>query len=270
MKVGVFDSGVGGLSVLRSLLRANLFEEVVYYGDTARVPYGSKSVETIRQFSLEAVEFFCECGGEKWQKMCYEFSENSNLCENTKSPIDLLVVACNTVSATAIEQMRARAPFGVVGVIEAGVARAVEVLKKDAKILVIATKATVASGAYEAGLKAAGFSSVFSLATPLFVPLVEEGVLGGALLKSAFHHYFDGLGFEPDAVILGCTHFPFLSEALQEFFGEKTRLIHSGEAMVAYLKANFTFGEFAGQTRTRFYASSDLKTLEKRAREWLL
>ncbi len=249
MKIGVFDSGVGGLSVLGALLGARLFDHVIYYGDTARVPYGNKARDTIVKFSLEAVDFFNARG------------------------IDLLVVACNTVSATALEAMRERARFAVFGVIEAGVARARSAgLAADDEILVLATKATVASRAYDNALAAAGFTRVRSLATGLFVPMVEEGIVGGELVRAAFAHYFAGLA-TPRAVILGCTHFPFLSAALGEYFGGGVRLIHSGEAMVEFLRGRAELagrlGGVGGEPKVEFHASSDVEGLKDFARRWI-
>ena len=123
MKIGVFDSGVGGLSVLKSLLDSKLFSEIIYYGDTARVPYGNKDKATIIRFSLECVEFFIP------------------------HKIDLLIVACNTVSAYALESMQKIAPFPIIGVVESGVLSVSnKIYNKNAKILIIATKATIESG----------------------------------------------------------------------------------------------------------------------------
>ena len=151
MRVGVFDSGVGGLSVLKSLYEANLFEEIIYYGDTARVPYGVKDKETIIKFCLEALEFF------------------------KSFKIDMLIIACNTASAYALETLRARADFPIYGVIEAGVRATCKNLEdKDKEILVIATKATINSRQYQINLEKEGFTRVKALATGLFVPMVEE------------------------------------------------------------------------------------------------
>ncbi|EJA8516986.1 glutamate racemase [Campylobacter upsaliensis] len=245
MRVGVFDSGVGGLSVLKSLYEANLFEEIIYYGDTARVPYGVKDKETIIKFCLEALEFF------KFFK------------------IDMLIIACNTASAYALEALRARADFPIYGVIEAGVRATCKNLEdKDKEILVIATKATINSRQYQINLEKEGFTRVKALATGLFVPMVEEGIFEGEFLKSAFLHYFKDVK-SPDALILACTHFPLLSKALSEFFGSKTRLIHSGEAIVEFLRENSHFKLLDKRANLRFYASSDIKSLEKTAKIWL-
>ncbi|EAH7072089.1 glutamate racemase [Campylobacter upsaliensis] len=245
MRIGVFDSGVGGLSVLKSLYEANLFEEIIYYGDTARVPYGVKDKETIIKFCLEALEFF------------------------KSFKIDMLIIACNTASAYALEALRARADFPIYGVIEAGVRATCKNLEdKDKEILVIATKATINSRQYQINLEKEGFTRVKALATGLFVPMVEEGIFEGEFLKSAFLHYFKDVK-SPDALILACTHFPLLSKALSEFFGSKTRLIHSGEAIVEFLRENSRLKFLDKRANLRFYASSDIKSLEKTAKIWL-
>ena len=170
MKIGVFDSGVGGLSVLKSLIGAKLFSEIIYYGDTARVPYGNKDKATITRFSLEAVEFFLP------------------------HKIDMLIVACNTASAYALDKMQKIAPFPVIGVVEAGILSLSNKIKnKKDSILIIATKATIKSGIYERKLRKMGYENITSLQTGLFVPLVEEGVFEGEVLESVMRHYFDSL-----------------------------------------------------------------------------
>lgn len=246
MKVGVFDSGVGGLSVLKSLIKAQLFDELIYYGDTARVPYGVKDRDTIVRFSLEAVDFFAPF------------------------KLDMLIIACNTVSAWALRELRAKCEFPVLGVIDAGVLAVNSALSdKSSEILVLGTKATIKSQQYQKRLLKAGFTRVNALATGLFVPMVEEGIFSGALVEAAFWHYFKALSKKPDALILGCTHFPLLSEALQKFFGAKTRLIHSGEAITAQVKNEFNLKNLHKKTRVKFYASADVKALKNTAKIWL-
>lgn len=145
MRAGVFDSGVGGLSVLKSLINAKLFKEIIYYGDTARVPYGVKDKQTIVQFSLEALDFFAP------------------------HHIDILIVACNTVSAYALEEMQAKCSIPIVGVIEPGVLAVQNKLTDtDSQILIIATRATIASSQYETRLRNIGFWNLTSLAFWIF------------------------------------------------------------------------------------------------------
>ena len=163
MRVGIFDSGIGGVSVLKSLLQAKLFEEIIYYGDTARVPYGTKDRETIITYSLEALDFF------------------------SPYKIDLLIIACNTVSAYALEILREKAPYPVIGVIEAGVLAVQNKLpNKEDSILILATEATTNSQVYPNALSALGYKNIQSIATTLFVPLVEEGIYEGEILQSTF------------------------------------------------------------------------------------
>ena len=290
MKIGVFDSGVGGLSVLKSLIEARFFDEIIYYGDTARVPYGVKDKDTIVRFSLEALEFF------------------------KPFKIDMLIVACNTVSAYALRALRQNASFPVLGVIDAGVLAVQNALKdKNSQILVLGTRATIASRQYQKRLMKVGFRRIEALATGLFVPMVEEGIFEGELVQSAFEHYFKPLNLKLnsalktnlsgenlankgrnsrtlgkssksnatlsdfgeakdlniDALILGCTHFPLLSKALQGYFGDKTKLIHSGDAIVSQLQSEFKLKRKKIISKVKFYASSDIKALKKTAKSWL-
>lgn len=245
MRVGVFDSGIGGLTVVKSLLEHNLFEEIIYYGDTARVPYGVKDRNTIIRYGLEAVEFF------------------------KNFDIDLLIVACNTVSAYALDEMRAQAPFDIVGVVEPGILAAKNALNNiEADILVLGTKATVGSGTYQSLLSAHGYRNVEAKATGLFVPIVEEGLFEGEVLRSTMHHYFSECK-RPDAIILGCTHFPLISEAIGNYFENKALLIHSGEAIVEYLEAHYDVKENCEKTEVKFFASENPDSLKAIASKWL-
>jgi glutamate racemase len=245
MKVGVFDSGIGGLTVVKSLLEHQLFSEIIYFGDTARVPYGSKDKNTIIRYAIEAVEFF----------------KNFEL--------DMIIVACNTVSAYALQEMRESAKVPVVGVVEAGVLATANAIKEpSANILIIGTNATVNSKAYENALTALAFTNLHAKATPLFVQLVEESILKGKILEAAFEHYFSELQ-TPDALILGCTHFPLIAEALKDYFGEKTIMIHSGDAIVEHLMQSFNFDVKFPEPKLKFFASENPDALKKIANEWL-
>jgi len=245
MKVGVFDSGIGGLSVVKSLLEHQLFEEIIYFGDTARVPYGSKDKNTIIRYAIEAVEFF----------------KNFEL--------DMIIVACNSVSAYALSEMRESATCPVVGVIEAGILATSNALtKKDAQILVLGTKATVNSQVYTQGLQRLGFKHLHSIATTLFVPLVEEEIYSGEILEATFKHYFQNIQ-TPDIVILGCTHFPLIAEALSNYFGEETVLVHSGEAIVEYLERNYNIQKYENTPSLKFFASENPEALREIAAKWL-
>lgn len=246
MKIGVFDSGIGGLSVVKSMLEHKLFKEIVYYGDTARVPYGTKDKNTIIRYGIEAVEFF----------------KNFDL--------DMIIVACNTVSAYALDEMRESAECPVIGVVEAGILACKNSLEdKDSDILILGTKATVRSQAYESGLKDLGFTNLNAKATGLFVPLVEEDIFSGEIIDATFKHYFSNVIKSPDALILGCTHFPLLEDELQKYFGDKTKLIHSGEAIVEHLEEQFKFDKNHPETSLKFFASENPEALKKVAHNWL-
>lgn len=245
MKVGVFDSGIGGLTVVKSLLQNKLFEEIIYFGDTARVPYGIKDKTTIIRYAIEAVEFF----------------KNFEL--------DLIIVACNTVSAHALDEMREVSDCPVIGVVEAGILATSNALKdKNSNILILGTKATINSKAYEIGLKEKGFNNLQAKATGLFVPIVEEEIYSGEILEATFKHYFDTLK-KPDAIILGCTHFPLISDAIQNYFGKDTILIHSGDAIVEQLELDFKFTTKYETTKLEFFASENPEALKNVAKQWL-
>ena len=246
MKIGVFDSGIGGLSVVKSMLEHELFQEIIYYGDTARVPYGTKDKNTIIRYGIEAIEFF----------------KNFEL--------DLIIVACNTVSAYALNEMRESASCPVIGVVEAGVLAVNNSLKdKNSNILILGTNATIASQAYEIGLIENSFLNINAKATGLFVPLVEEEIFSGPILDETFKHYFRDTKNSPDAVILGCTHFPLIADALQNYFGIKTKLIHSGEAIVQDLEKKFNFHNKYKNPKLKFFASENPDALKLIAKKWL-
>jgi glutamate racemase len=245
MRVGVFDSGVGGLSVVKSLMKSRLFSEIIYYGDTARVPYGTKDTNTVIRYSLEALEFF------------------SNF------EIELMIVACNSATAAALPTLQQEAPFAVYGVIEPGVI-AVENLElsKDENILVIGTQATIRSNKYQSMLQDRGYGSISAIATPLLVPLVEEGIKDSKILTPVFNHYFSSIP-KPKVIILGCTHFPLLMDELKAYFNEST-LIHSGDAIVEYLKRqNLQENATIERTQLTLFASENAHKLKEVAANWI-
>lgn len=211
--VGVFDSGVGGLTVLREVRRLLPGEDLVYFGDTARVPYGNKSAETVRGYAEEIVSFLLERG------------------------VKAVVAACNTVSATALDHLRRRFPqVPIFGVIEPGVERALAV-SRNRRIAVIGTTATVRSGAYGKALKARERRvTVFEKACPLFVPLVEEGWERHAVARLVAREYLEELkARRPDTLVLGCTHYPLLKEVIGGVMGPKVTLVDSAEEMARTL-----------------------------------
>ncbi len=210
LPIGIFDSGVGGLTVYRALHNRLPNEHFIYLGDTARVPYGTKSMETVERYAIENSRFLASRG------------------------IKMLVVACNTASALALPKIREKIGLDVVGVIGPGGRKAVEITRDipNAKIGVIATEATVASNAYfEAIRRASGSAEVLQAACPLFVPLAEEGWIGEAETYSIAAKYLAKMTeFAPDALVLGCTHYPILRSVIQQTVGENVKLVDSGEA----------------------------------------
>lgn len=210
LPIGIFDSGVGGLTVYRALHDRLPSEHFIYLGDTARVPYGTKSLATVERYAIENSQFLASRG------------------------IKLLVVACNTASALALPKIREKIGLDVVGVIGPGGRKAVELTKgkERPKIGVIATEATVASNAYFEAIKRASDSAeVFQNGCPLFVPLAEEGWTGEPETYSIAAKYLEAMKkFRPDALVLGCTHYPILREVIQQTVGEDVKLIDSGEA----------------------------------------
>lgn len=210
LPIGIFDSGVGGLTVYRALHKRLPNERFVYLGDTARVPYGTKSLATVERYAIENSLFLASRG------------------------IKLLVVACNTASALALPAIRRAVKVGVVGVIGPGGRKAVEITRDrpNAKIGVIATEATVASNAYvEAIRRASDKAEVIQAACPLFVPLAEENWAGEDETFSIAAKYLARINdFAPDVLVLGCTHYPILRDVIAETVGPGVKLVDSGEA----------------------------------------
>lgn len=238
MRAGVFDSGIGGISVLKPILKAQLFEEVIYYGDTARVPYGGKDQKTIIRYALEALDFF------------------------KKQEIDILIIACNTVSAYALDILQNNANFPIIGVIDAGIKAVTNKIKdKNSQILILATQATTKSKAYPKALQALGYHNISSIATSLFVPFVEEGIYEGDFLFQCFNHYLSHISTPPQAIILGCTHYPFIAKALNQYFDSQSILIHSGEAIVEELR-RLKIPNSPQTTKLHFYSSENNNHLE--------
>lgn len=204
--IGVFDSGIGGLTVLQKIMEALPRESTVYLGDTARSPYGTKSVETVLRYSFENTDFLIEKG------------------------VKLVVVACNTSTAVALESLRENVSVPVIGVIEPGVNAALG-KTKNKKVGVIGTEATIQSGAYTRSLKALDPRvEVYSRACPLFVPLVEEGWLDNSVVKLTVESYLGSLKQSGiDTLILGCTHYPLLKKAVRRFMGREVQLVDSAE-----------------------------------------
>jgi glutamate racemase len=207
--IGVFDSGIGGLTVVRHLMSRLGNESIVYFGDTARVPYGSKSDDTVKRFAFEDTRFLLNHG------------------------VKLVVVACNTVSAVALDDLRSTFDVPFVGMIEPG-ARAAVRLSKKKKVGVIGTLGTVESRAYEKaiGLEDGSFK-VYATACPLLVPIAEEGWMSHPAAGVIAEEYLSGLRAKGlDVLVLGCTHYPVLRSVIQKAVGKGVALVDSGEEAV--------------------------------------
>ena len=236
--IGIFDSGVGGLTVVGKMQEMLPNEDLIYFGDTARVPYGTKSKETITKFSVENVEFLME--------------------HNVK----LVIVACNTASSLSLDFLKRCFKVPIIGVIEPGAREAVSATRNN-RIGVIGTHATVSSGAYEKAIaKISARYSVFMQACPLFVPLVEEGWEDKDVTNRVAQIYLSPLKDKKvDTLILGCTHYPILKKVLKKAVGKNVVLVDSAREVArgardildasGLLKASKTRGE------QRFFVSDE-------------
>lgn len=202
--VGVFDSGIGGLTVLKALLARLPGESFVYFGDTARVPYGTKSAETVLRFSRENVTFLLD------------------------QSVKFIVVACNTASASAVPRLQREFRIPILGVIEPG-ARAAVAASQSKRIGVIGTSGTIRSGAYQRAIKTLSSTAVVhTRACPLFVPFVEEGWVEGEVAQMVADTYLSELRSKDiDALVLGCTHYPLLRDVIGRAVGEGVTLVDS-------------------------------------------
>ncbi len=208
--IGVFDSGIGGMTVVRALMERLPFENIIYFGDTARVPYGIRSVETITEYATQIANFLL------------------------KQNVKLLIIACNTIASVANERIQEMSPVPVLDVIDAG-ARIAVAETRSKNVGVIGTPATINSNAYARAINRYDPEiRVFSQACPLFVPLVEEGWLDHPVTRLTAQEYLKPVIAERiDTLVLGCTHYPLLKPLLQEIVGEGIRLVDSAEAMAS-------------------------------------
>jgi glutamate racemase len=206
--IGVFDSGVGGLTVVRALMARLPSESILYFGDTARVPYGVKSVETIALYACQIAQFLLQ------------------------REVKLLIVACNTMAAVAHQAITELSPVPVLDVIDAG-ARLALAVTQSKRVGVIGTPATINSGAYNCAIHRLDPEvRIFSQTCPLFVPLVEEGWWEHRATRLIAEEYLKPLlDHDLDTLVLGCTHYPLLKPLLQEIVGDGIRLVDSAEAM---------------------------------------
>lgn len=212
--IGVFDSGVGGLTVVREIMRQLPSENVVYFGDTARVPYGSKSKQTVLKFSRQIVRFL--------------------MTKNVKA----IVFACNTASALALEDMRDEIKVPVVGVVRPGAKMAVE-MTKTKSVGVIGTDATIKSGIYTDYIRQLDHEvTVIGRSCPLFVPLVEEGLLEDRITDDMVDRYLSELKpYHVDSLVLGCTHYPLLMNPIKRYMGDSVTLVNPAYETAKELKS---------------------------------
>ncbi|MFC5529893.1 glutamate racemase [Cohnella yongneupensis] len=248
--IAVLDSGVGGLTVVKELMRQLPREKICYFGDTARTPYGPRLAEEVIAFTREIVDYLVQFDPK------------------------MIVIACNTATAVALEDIRCRVSLPVVGVIEPGARAAINLTNVD-RIGVIGTEGTIKSGAYELALKQLSpRAQVVSLACPSFVPLVENGIFRS---REAYRAVAEALqpmrSSDIDCLILGCTHYPFLAAPISEAMGNEVALVHSAEEtareIVSILRARNELADACATPVHHFFCSGDPEKFQYIARDWL-
>ena len=235
--IGIFDSGLGGLTILSALRRALPHENLIYFGDSANVPYGSKSKQTVTRFSLDIAHFL------------------------ESQHVKLIVVACNTASALALADLRKQCRVPVIGVIEPGAQKAVQTTK-NGRIAVLGTEATIKSNAYpKAILKKSARAKIIQQACPLFVPLVEENWANKPATRLVAQTYLAPvLKSRADTVILGCTHYPVLKKMIASILGPHVHLVDSADTLAQAAKVflqDHQQNETSGRGQLTVYASDD-------------
>ena len=253
--IGVFDSGFGGLTVLKALLELIPSADYIYFGDTARLPYGSKSVETVGRYAVEAAHFLESHGAL------------------------MLVIACNTATALALDRIMAAAHVPVVGVIESGAAAAA-VASRNHKVVVIGTEATVSSHAYRKALEERGLQAR-EKACPLLVPLVEEGWVEHSVTEQVARIYLgeafaDGF-HDADTMVLGCTHYPLLKPLLRRVAPDHVSIVDSAESTARAVSAHFqellpdsnSVEERRSAPRLKFFATDSTEKFRRLGQRFL-
>jgi glutamate racemase len=253
--IGVFDSGFGGLTVLKALLEVSPAADYQYFGDTARLPYGSKSVETVARYAVEAAQFLESQG------------------------VQMLVIACNTATALALDRITSAAHVPVVGVVEPG-AEAAASATRNKKIVVVGTEATVSSHAYRKALEGRGLQAR-EKACPLLVPLVEEGWVEHAVTEQVARIYLaeaftDGF-HDADVMVLGCTHYPLLKPLLRRVAPPHVRIVDSAESTAHAVAAHLQQllppppkdEERRAAPRLKFYATDSVEKFRRLGQRFL-
>lgn len=236
LPIGVFDSGVGGLTVAKEIMNQLPNEKIIYFGDTARVPYGNKSKETVTAYSRQIVRFLMSKG------------------------VKAIVVACNTASAFALETIRHEIDIPIIGVVKPGARTAAETTE-NGRIGVIGTEGTIKSGIYSEFLKEISpKAQVFGQACPLFVPLVEEGWADDSVTEEVVRRYLsDLLCKDVDTVVLGCTHYPLLRRVIAKVAGDKVKLVNpafeSARELRRVLKENDLLNDEKSSLHHQFFVS---------------
>lgn len=242
--IGIFDSGLGGLTVFKEIKKLLPAEDIVYFGDTARVPYGTKSRQTVIKFSVQNADFLVSLN------------------------VKMIIVACNTSSSFSLPVLKKRYKIPVIGVIEPGARKAAGVTKKM-KVGVIGTKATVSSNVYEKEIKKINPKiKIISASCPLFVPLVEEGWLKEDVTKKIARQYLNSLKKENiDTIVLGCTHYPLLKSTIRGVLGGDVRLIDSATqtamAVKKIINEKNIYNQRKGRGKYRFYVSDEPELFRK-------
>lgn len=246
--IGIFDSGIGGLTVLGEVEKLMPNENIVYFGDTARVPYGNKSELTIKKFSVENILFLLQ------------------------AKVKMVVVACNSSSALALDYLNDIFRIPIIGVIEAGINKALAVT--SGKIGIIGTKATIESKVYQKNItKKNRKIKIFSKSCPLFVPLVEEGLVGGKITEKVVEMYLEDFKKKKiDTIILGCTHYPLLKKEIAKYL-QGVAIVDSAQEVANYAKEVLDHFELANEKRSKvnkkLYLSDESKNFSKFAKLFL-
>jgi len=243
--IGVFDSGVGGLTVFREIARALPHHSLIYLGDSARVPYGTKSAETVTRYSLQAASHLLDRG------------------------IGMLVVACNTATAAALPALQERLPIPVIGVVEPGARAAVE--RTRGRVGVIATEGTVRSRAYTNAIRLLDPTiEVIESAAPLFVSLAEEGWANTHVAREVAEIYLEPLlDAGIDTLVLGCTHYPILRGTIEQVVGEGVLIVDSAETTAAYVAQTLLSVRQAGAAKHTFLVTDAEERFRRIASDFL-
>ncbi len=242
--IGVFDSGLGGLTAVKQIMRELPNENIIYFGDTGRVPYGTRSKETILKYTRSDIRFL------------------------KTFDVKIIVIACGTASSAALPMIKDEFDIPIVGVIDAAVYAAVRATKNK-KIGVIGTSGTIKSGEYEKQIKQYDETmQVFSRECPMFVPLVENGYFDTPVTEMIVQEYLEEIRARGvDTLILGCTHYPLLEKVISKYMGSDVTLINSGAEVAKYLKkkldADNAHSKKTDENQYRYYVSDDVSSFEQ-------